>query len=289
MEFLTLLIVLGFLQVWGCGGPLQRDDWFYQFNEKISRRLDLAPLRLLAAIGIPALGVFLIQDLVESALFGLLSLIFYVAVLLFSLGRGDFNQNLQHYLNAWNLGDFEGAYKKATAIGDFEQSETTVDHVALHEHVRRAFLHEGFERWFAVVFWFLLLGPVGAVIYRLCYLAGRSDTFKPDDKLLALQWLHYFDWLPVRLLALSFSLTGNFVNSFSRYGSSIFDNQPGPELLDQCAVAAISGLNNAQVYPADKDHFIEYGRQELLTLQSLLSRSVICWMIIIAVITLVSG
>ena len=289
MEFLTVLIVLGFLQVWGSGGPLQRDDWFYQFNTNIPQRLDLAELRLLAAIGIPALGVFLIQDLVESALFGLLSLILYVTVLLFSLGRGDFNQNLQHYLNAWNLGDFDQAYKKATAIGDFEQSETMVDHVALHEHVRRAYLHEGFERWFAVVFWFLLLGPVGAIIYRLCYLAGRNDTFKPDDKLLALKWVHYFDWIPARLLALSFSLTGNFVNSFSRYGSSLLDNQPTSELLDHCAVAAISGLNTSQVYPTDKDHFIEYGREELLTLQSLLSRSVIFWVIIIAVITLVSG
>ena len=40
--------------------------------------------------------------------------------------------------------------------------------------------------------------------------------------LLALQWVHYLDWIPVRLLALSFSLTGNFVNSFNRYWSSIW-------------------------------------------------------------------
>ncbi|MCP3906644.1 MAG: regulatory signaling modulator protein AmpE [Oceanicoccus sp.] len=289
MEFLTVLIVLGFLQLWGSGGPLQRDDWFYQFNENIPQRLSLAELRLLAAIGIPAVGVFLLQDLLESVLFGLLSLIFYVTVLLFSLGRGDFNQSLQNYLASWNKGDFEGAYNKATAIGDFEQSETSVDHVALHEHVRRAFLHEGFERWFAVVFWFLVLGPVGAVIYRLGYLAGRHDSFKSDDKSLALQWLHYFDWVPVRLLALSFSMTGNFVSSFNRYWSSILDNQPTSELLDQCAVAAISGSDASQVNPTDKEHFIDYGREELLTLQSLLSRSVIFWVIIIAVVTLIAG
>ena len=93
----------------------------------------------------------------------------------------------------------------------------------------------------------------------------------------------------MRLLALSFSLTGNFVNSFGRYWSSILDNQPAPELLDQAAVAAISGLDKSQVYPADKDHFIDYGREELQTLQSLLSRSVIFWVIIIAVITLAAG
>lgn len=287
MEFLTLLIVLGLLQVWGSGGPLQYDNWFYQFNEKVAQRLDRAELRLLAAIGIPAVGIFFVQLLVESVLFGLLSLMLYVTVLLYSLGRGDFNQNLQYYLNVWNLGDFEAAYKKATAIGDFEQSEATVDHIALHEYVRRAFLYEGFERWFAVVFWFLVLGPFGAMTYRLCYMAGRSDTFKADDKLLALKYLHYFDWIPVRLLALSFSLTGNFVNSFGRYSSSIWDNQPSPELLDQTAIAAIGGHNNAQAYPADKEGFIEYGQQELLSLQSLLSRSVIGWVITIAVITIV--
>ncbi len=289
MEFLTVLIVLGLLQLWGSGGPIQRDEWYYQFNDNIPQRLGSAELRLLAAIGIPALGVFLLQDMVESVLFGLLSLILYVTILLFSLGRGDFNQNLQQYLTIWQSGDFEEAYKKATAIGDFEQSETTTDHVALHEHVRKAYLYEGFERWFAVVFWFLLFGPVGAVIYRLTYLAARHDSFKAEDKLLALQWLHYFDWIPVRLLALSFALTGNFVNSFNRYGSSLLDNQPSSELLDQCAVAAITGVNNSQVYPTDQEHFIEYGREELLTLQSLLSRSVVFWVIIIAVVTLISG
>ncbi|ARN73018.1 regulatory signaling modulator protein AmpE [Oceanicoccus sagamiensis] len=289
MEFLTVVIVLGLLQLWGSGGPLQRDDWFYQFNSNIPQRLASAELRLLVAIGLPALGVFLLQDLVESVLFGLLSLVLYVTLLLFSLGRGDFNQNLQHYIDAWKRGDFESAYDKAAAIGDFQQSEAIADHVALHEHIRRAFLHEGFERWFAVVFWFLLLGPVGAVIYRLLYLAARNDSFQEDDRQLALHWLHYLDWVPARLLALSFSLTGNFVNSFSRYWSSILDNQPTPELLDQSAVAAISGLNTSQVYPTDKEHFIEYGREELLTLQSLLSRSVIFWVIIIAVITVVAG
>jgi AmpE protein len=150
-------------------------------------------------------------------------------------------------------------------------------------------LYEAFERWFAVVFWFLLLGPVGALGYRLSYLCGRNENLSPEDRLLALRFVHYLDWVPVRLLVLSFALTGNFVDGFNRLWQKIYDNQPASELLDCCALSAISASQEQQVYPADKTQFIEYGRQEILALQSLLTRCVICWLVIIAVITLVSG
>jgi len=289
MEFLTLLIVLGLLQLWGSGGPFQRDSWFYRCSGIIKDRLPSPHLRLLVVVGLPALLVLALQCLFHAVLFGLLSLMLYIAILLFSLGRGDVSENLQRYLSAWNHGDFESAYEQALAIGDFEQSDAIGDHVSLHEHVRAAFLFEGFERWFAVVFWFLVLGPVGAVVYRLSYLSARNDIIEPADKLLALRFVHYLDWIPVRFLVISFSLTGNFVSGFQSFWQKIFDNQPASELLDVCAVASIRGVDEQRVYPVDKEHFIEFGRQEMLALQSLLSRSVICWLVIIAMLTLFSG
>lgn len=289
MEFLTLLIVLGLVQLWGSGAPMQRDQWFYLVARKVRPLLPIAALRLLLVVGLPVLAVLLIQRALESMLFGLPSLIFYVVVLLFSLGRGDLSENLRRYLSAWNHSNFESAYRQALAIGDFQESDSITGHSSLHQHVRSAFLYEGYERWFAVVFWFLLLGPAGAVAYRLSYLCGRVNSGPAEDRLIALRFVHYLDWVPVRLLVLSFALTGNFVGGFNRLWQQFYDNQPAPELLDSCAMAAISAVDGQQSCPVDQEGFISHGRDELLALQSLLSRSVICWLVIIAVAAVVAA
>ncbi|MGK0499666.1 MAG: AmpE protein [Oceanicoccus sp.] len=289
MEFLSLLIVLGLLQLWGSGAPVQRDEWLQQFMQTLSKRVPAGELRLLLIVGLPLLLVLLLLTLISSWVFGLLSLLVCVVVLLYSLGRGDFNQALQSYINAWDHGNYESAYEKAYAIGDFEQSENIVDYQSLHKHARAAILYEGFERWFAVVFWFLVLGPVGALAYRLSYICGRSEQLTAEERQLALRFVHYLDWLPVRLMVFSFALTGNFVSSFNQGGKTLMDNPPVAELLDDCAVAAITGNEDYTAELVDEEHFIKFAKQQLLALQSLLSRSVICWVAVIAVLTLFSG
>ena len=285
MEFLTVLIVLGVLQYWGSGGPLQRDDWFTQLGQTLQQAWLPTRLQLLLRILLPLLAVVLLQILVDSLLFGLLSLLLYISLLLFSLGRGDFSQNLQDYLQCWQRGDTEAAYRKAVDIGDFKQSDAIGDGFSLHQQLREAFVYEGYQRWFAVVFWFLLIGPVAAVAYRLSYLAARQDDLNGGNKQLALRFVHYLDFVPARLLAFSFSLAGDFNQAFAAFRERCLDNLPSGELLDSCALAAI---NQQHTLSADTPELIEKAGQQLLALQSLLSRSVICWLAVTALLTLFS-
>lgn len=289
MVFLSILIALGLLQLWGSGGPVQRDEWFHVATRNVQSTVGYSRLRLLLLVAGPVIIVLIFQSLFKSVLFGLLSLLLYVGVLLYSLGRGDFNDSLHRYLSAWSHGNFESAYEQAHAIGDFIENDAIDNHVSLHEHVRVAFLYEGFERWFAVVFWFLLLGPAGALGYRLSYLCCRSEVLALEDRQLALRMVHYLDWAPARLLAFSFTITGNFVNASKQLLSFFSENKPVPELLDDCALAAISGANEVRVEPTDKAEFIRHGKAELLALESLLSRSVICWVVVLAAVMIFSG
>lgn len=282
MEFISILIVLGLLQLWGSGGPVQRDDWFVHWMDTVKGLLGPGKLRLVLLVGLPVVVILFLHALFYSVLLGLLSLVLYVIVLLFSLGRGDFNEALHRYLFAWNSGDFESAYEKALAIGDFHQSASISDAVALHQHVRHAMLYEGYQRWFAPVFWFVILGPCGALGYRLSYLCARSAELEDGDRQLALEFLHYLDWVPARLLAATFSLTGNFVSSIKCFGKQVLEDLPIPELLEQSALAAQQGYAPTPTPDMEPSQLLEAGGEELKALQSLVSRTVIAWIIILA-------
>jgi len=66
------------------------------------------------------------------------------------------------------------------------------------------------KAFFAVIFWYFVLGPGAALAYRLLALCGEHSQ-QPELKARAEQLRHIMDWLPVRMLALSFALVGNFL------------------------------------------------------------------------------
>lgn len=286
MIFLAIVIVLALLQVWRSGERLQQDVWFDHwvgFLSFLSR--PSKPWRLLVGVGLPVLLIMWIDQLLQNRLLGVLVLIFYVGVLFYSLGRGDYNGAITAYLDRWREGNFESAYERATAIGDFKQTEQINDDMSLHEHTRAAILYEGFERWFAVVFWFLLLGPTGALGYRLSYISARAEIFTSSEQGFAMRLMYYLDWVPARLLALSFALTGNFVHCLRCGQSLLLGEMSASELLDRCACAALDG--DTTTHFSKEQQGIEYGVEEIQAIQALLSRSVICWLIVIAFLQII--
>jgi AmpE protein len=71
-------------------------------------------------------------------------------------------------------------------------------------------LWQAYQSFFAVIFWYLLLGPMAALAYRLLALCAEHAE-QPALRERAVQLRHAFDWLPARVLASSFALVGNFV------------------------------------------------------------------------------
>jgi adenosylcobinamide-phosphate synthase len=68
------------------------------------------------------------------------------------------------------------------------------------------------HRVFAVLFWFLALGPAGALLYRLAwFLRDRwVNTTEGEFGAFAGHAFHVINWLPARLTAISFAVTGDF-------------------------------------------------------------------------------
>lgn len=62
----------------------------------------------------------------------------------------------------------------------------------------------------APIFWFVLLGPAGALIYRLAYLLARAWSSKGNFGAFAQTAFAWLDWLPARITASSFAIVGDF-------------------------------------------------------------------------------
>lgn len=65
------------------------------------------------------------------------------------------------------------------------------------------------------IFWFVVLGPVGPVVYRAAdLLAGRwGKLIEPERRAFAIfaeRAFFWIDWLPARITAASFAIAGNF-------------------------------------------------------------------------------
>lgn len=281
MTFLAIVLALLLLQWWGSGGPVQWDGWVHALRGQV-QRVPLPALHLPLLIALPVLLIVLLDWALRSVWYGLPLFLLYLLVLLYSMGRGDLRAALDRYLDAWQRGDTEAACELAVPLGVDVGEEGIESDQALHERVRESVLYLGLERWFVVVFWFFLLGPAVALAYRLLAIEARHDPEAPQVTLAAkLLWL--LEWLPVRFLGLAFALTGSFVDCFREWQHSWTKGEASATLLARFQRAALL------VRPFDDGpdaRFRERAADELREVGALLTRSVICWVFVMAAVQL---
>ncbi|MDC8786021.1 CobD/CbiB family protein [Roseateles koreensis] len=161
----------------------------------------------------------------------LLALVIDVAVLYLTLGFRQFSHYFTDIRDALERGDdlearrllSEWRHLDASELPRTELVRHAIEHslLAAHRHV------------FGVFFWFILLstlglGPAGAVLYRMAEFAGRYWAFKSrtldaptNQRLMELsrRLFGLIDYMPARLTATGFTIVGNFeeaVNGWRR-------------------------------------------------------------------------
>ena len=298
MDFLAILIVFALERYRGFYPKIQSDQWFFrleQLGDDWLGRLNIPQAwRAAVVIGIPCLLLIQVEAMVEDTLFGLPTLALLVVVLIYSLGRGDFTAQLEHYLTQWNSGDLQSAWHLAqefSAAGDVIDAESAEQ---LHTYASEALLYQGFERWFCVVFWFAVLGPWSALAYRLARLYGGQAAVAEGSKTAGptTRFIRLVEWLPARLLALSFALVGNFPTTVACWRDQISSASISTvKLLHRCALAALVGddvatTNNDNGNNAAIAANVQAGVQ-IKGLKSLLQRTAVAWLLILALTVLV--
>ena len=209
MSFLVLLLAVWIEKFSALRHRVQLDGGWLRELAKLeaSPRLGNHPwliLALLVLLPVALLGLLLV--VLEPVAYGLLALPVHLLVVIYSLGRGDLLGGLGPFRDAWRREDLQAA----AHVANRDLNICADDGEQLLERVQAHLLWQAYQSFFAVIFWYFVLGPVAALSYRLLALA-EEHAQNPALAERAGQLRHAFDWVPVRVLAASFALVGNFV------------------------------------------------------------------------------
>lgn len=122
---------------------------------------------------------------------------------------------------------------------------------------------------FAILFWYLVLGPIGVLAYRLISLSQGLKMIERQ----ALSVLNWFDWLPARMTALLFLLVGNFQAGYQYFSKLFFSEvSKNRELLSVCGLAALDSNE----------------KKTMLNAESLVEHATIVFLVFVAFCTIVA-
>ena len=207
MSFLVLVLALWVEKFSALRQQVQRDGFFLGELVRLERSGKVHPWWTLAILILaPVALLVLLLHVLEPVAYGLLALPAHLLVLIYSLGRGDVKAALGPFRDAWRRGDEQAALH----VAERDLGLAADDAPGLIKRVQGHLLWQAYQSFFAVIFWYFLLGPAAALAYRLLALTTEHSR-QPALQALAGQLRHALDWLPVRVMTVSFALVGNFV------------------------------------------------------------------------------
>lgn len=247
MTLICLLAAIALEFHFKLGSELRKFTWFSSMRDFMSDKFEgkvfFDGWAGIAIILLTPIVVLLIAfNLFEGVLFWLLLTIISAAILFYSLGPDSLEASFENYFNSMQRNDFEAAFLH---LQDKEETGENIDVPENDELVREAtrkILIESHKRYFGVIAWFVLLGPLAALLYRLAHLYRDQCAGEEFDEHLPLmeRVIHWIDWLPARITSLMFLLTGDFVNGFYRIQDYLTDaDADNNQLISETGIAAL--------------------------------------------------
>ena len=281
MHFLIILIAIAVLESNGQLAFIQRDAWVRKWHGALAA-FSLSKLPALAGNYQLNVWVFVLVPVVVLQLVlwylgsGILVFLLELAVLLYCLGRGDLSAQIGVLQSDIQRNDLQAAFHDAAVFNIGHRAVSADNAQGLFRELAATLPYRLFERSFVVVFWFFFLGAPLALAYRLLALHGdmqlgaaavqveqdeeqdkeqneereqmqgsEEDTVELIETVTAndankLLW--YLEWIPVRFLALTLGLMGDFSKATAPLKELVFC--PKTSTADVLRLCVLGALNN---------------------------------------------
>lgn len=281
MSFLIVLLAILLLEAYSDLSAVQRDSWVRKWHQGLAAIPFLAPLPVIGLSLFVAIPVIILHLLLSSMAhhWGFTAFVVELLVLLYALGRGNLDRQIALITADLPPNELQAAFADAVVVDTASREGNIQAEGDLCEQAFKALPYRIFERTFVVIFWFYLFGAPAALAYRL--LALHADRVLVEHKLksadLALHWLWLLEWLPVRLLALTLGLVGNFSYALSAAKARMF-----------CRITGTAEFLRAVVQGAlgNKPSELGLSRQGVNDITAIFGRAMSCWMVVIAILVI---
>ncbi len=203
----------------------RRFKWFRHLERRVKQKSQtVGYLNGIIGVLLLVFAVAILIDILYSLLSmwsGLFGFIFATFILFYCLGPKALYEPVKRYYDAIKTGDESSAdWYAENLLGEKLPPEESNPSKTVAEGVFVAAL----DRIFAVIFWFVLFGPFGAVMYRLTsQLKHHPQTPSEEGETIATKFdhsailfHHLLAWLPSRLLAFAFAFVGNISEGIKR-------------------------------------------------------------------------
>ncbi|MDX1480691.1 MAG: regulatory signaling modulator protein AmpE [Woeseiaceae bacterium] len=263
--------------------------------EKASGASGIPPLVAVVLLAVLlVLPLLLLLYFFGELFYGLAYLVIAVVVLFFSLGPKDIGEQVDDYCEAIEADDEEEIRRTAKALLEREVSEDAEQRV---RDVEAAVCVQANNRLFAVIFWFVLLGPVGAWSYRVTDLIRRRAVFAVSrDEIgdadagagfsAAASTVHgWLAWIPARLTALGFALAGSFDRAIAAWREPSAAPHAAPREDSERLLARV-GTAALDLSDLPDESIAERGIRGATAANGLVFRLLGIWAVIIAAMTL---
>ncbi|MCX8115424.1 MAG: CobD/CbiB family protein [Burkholderiaceae bacterium] len=235
-----------------------------------------------------------------------------VGVLYLTLGFRQFSHHFTEIQVALDNGDLATARRELTAWKRPHEAGYDAADLDAAEIVRQSIefgLLLSHRHVFGVLVWFVLLpGPIGPVVYRLAdYLARRWNRppagAQTPDRFgdFARRVFAWIDWLPARLTALAFAIVGDFEGAIycwrqvARVPSA--EGVPGPDSRALILGAASGAIGTRIMSAAETARYFDEAGQEgaalaepeprtLRSVVGLVWRALVLWLVVLLLLTL---
>jgi len=255
----------------------------------VARQERAALAAAIVAALLPGLVIDVASTVLGAVVHGLVYVLLAALVLFFALGPRDLRREVAEYRHAVARGDAATAARVAAEILDADAGQRRGPGLG---SVGEAVFVQANNRLFGVLFWFAILGPFGALAFRITDLMRREAILRADRADAppgaqavrdVCQRLHgVIAFVPARLLALTYGIAGSFEESFAGWRSYLAsESDHFFDANDRLLVHAGRGALGV-AWPQARDD-AERARSAL----SLADAALAVWLVVLALLTLV--
>lgn len=217
---------------------------------------------------------------IQPYFWGLATLVLEILLLVYVLIHADVSRHLDQYQQELTECNLEGAYEVAKKSLSLKESDE--DFSTLNERVIKTLLYRWFSYFFLMIFWYVL-ADVGGVL--LAWLSVQYAQENADDEK-ACVYLRILEFIPARLVGLTFVLAGNLKHSLPvwRHYLKLWYASNADLLFNIGTAALAEGKEQRQWSCANEN--AAGAAAELEEWQRLHFYSISIWLVVIAIATL---